>query len=81
MAYSCRYQRLVQLAVLIEKPATLIDESDPCDRPAVWATKIHFNRDGQDVDTTNRLCEHHDAQVRAWPGLIDEPERVRLLAL
>lgn len=77
--YLCRYQRLVELAVLVEEVP--LDDPPRCERPAVWATKIHLYRDGQDVDTTNRLCEHHDELVRAWPGLIDEPERQRLFAL
>jgi hypothetical protein len=76
MTYSCRFEYLAQQVAVVE--GDVLADNGACDRRAVWATSIHLARDGQDVDTTTRLCEHHDQQVRSWPALIDEPERLLL---
>lgn len=73
--YSCRFPLLAEVLALVDG-VTLPDEP-PCERPAVWATGVDRERDGQDIETVTRLCEHHDQQVRALPGYI-EPTRLLL---
>jgi hypothetical protein len=73
--YSCRWPYLAEILAAFE----VADLSgQPCDQPAVWATSVNRERDGQDVETVTRLCRHHDDRARELPGHVGSTSLIPL---
>jgi hypothetical protein len=67
--YSCRYPHLARVLAAVE--GVDVGDTEPCERPALWATTIWREPDGLDSETTARTCRDHDAKVRDLPGYQD----------
>jgi hypothetical protein len=70
----CRHPYLVEVLALVDEVE--LGDIAPCGEPAVWATYVNRERDGQDIETVTRQCDPHDQLARSSVGYVDS---IRLL--